>query len=143
MPTRISACRSSPGAGAAVAGATAMPRTAAATTDVVSLIVVLLSRRDSPLACRIPLGKFGRWKDRRGIAVDLAARVRKQDNEGEFRRHRPMAATIEMLKQKIAHLQEELAEVSAALDELGRVPADSPSTPDLAPRDPLAGVRFS
>jgi hypothetical protein len=60
-----------------------------------------------------------------------------------------MAATIEMLKKKIAHLQEELAEVSAALDELASSPppaspATPPGTVSAAGRpDPLAGVRFS
>jgi hypothetical protein len=54
-----------------------------------------------------------------------------------------MAATIEMLKQKIAHLQEGLAEVSAALDDLGGVSANSRSAPETAAQNPLAGVRFS
>jgi hypothetical protein len=54
-----------------------------------------------------------------------------------------MAATIEMLKQKIAHLQEELAEVSAGLDELGRASTNSYSEPEVIPQNPLAGVRFS
>jgi hypothetical protein len=54
-----------------------------------------------------------------------------------------MAVTIEMLKQKIAHLQQELAEVSAALDELVVAPAD-PGPESAASRpDPLAGIRFS
>jgi hypothetical protein len=54
-----------------------------------------------------------------------------------------MAATIEMLKQKIAHLQEGLAEVSAALDELGEVPTHSRSAPEKVAQNPLAGIRFS
>jgi hypothetical protein len=54
-----------------------------------------------------------------------------------------MAATIEMLKKKIAHLQQELAEMSAALDELREAPTEPGSAPEALPRDPLAGVRFS
>jgi hypothetical protein len=54
-----------------------------------------------------------------------------------------MAATIQMLKHKIAHLQEELAEVSAALDELAEVPTNSHSAPEQVVQNPLAGVRFS
>jgi hypothetical protein len=54
-----------------------------------------------------------------------------------------MAATIEMLKNKIAHLQQELAEMSAALDELGEAPTEPGSAPEALPRDPLAGIRFS
>jgi len=38
-----------------------------------------------------------------------------------------MAVTVEALKRKIAHLQEELAEVSAALDELGNGAAEATS----------------
>jgi hypothetical protein len=52
-----------------------------------------------------------------------------------------MTATIEMLKQKLAYVQQELAEVSAALDELAQ---DRPDAGATAPeRDPLAGIRFS
>ena len=54
-----------------------------------------------------------------------------------------MAATIEMLKNKIAHLQQELAEISAALDELGEAPARQGSAPEVSAQDPLAGARFS
>jgi hypothetical protein len=54
-----------------------------------------------------------------------------------------MAATIEMLKQKIAHLQEGLAEVSAALDELGGAATNTHSAPEPAAQNLLAGVRFS
>src|SRR5947208_5366297 len=46
MPTRISAPRTSRGAGAAVVGAATMPRTAAATTDVVSFIITSLPNED-------------------------------------------------------------------------------------------------
>src|SRR5438445_9815088 len=98
MPTRISAPRISPGTGAAMAGATAMPRTAAATTDVVSLISVLLSRRGSPLARGIPLGRRTHGKTKWRIAAAVAEGVRKLDNGEEIRRQRRMAATIEMLK---------------------------------------------
>src|SRR5207249_6200590 len=143
MPTRISACRISPGTGAAMAGATAMPRTAAATTDVVSLIFVLLSRRGSPLARAIPPGRRTHGRTKWRIAAAVAVRMRKQDNEEEFRRQRRMAATIEMLKNKIAHLQQELAEMSAALDELGGAPATPSPAPEEFSWDPLAGVHFS
>jgi hypothetical protein len=54
-----------------------------------------------------------------------------------------MAVTIEMLKQKIAHLQQELAEVSAALDELAGPPTESEAEPAVSPPDPLAGIRFA
>ena len=54
-----------------------------------------------------------------------------------------MAATIEMLKNKIAHLQRELAEMSAALDELGGAPTEPVSPTEGLPRDPLAGLSFS
>ncbi len=54
-----------------------------------------------------------------------------------------MAATIEMLKNKIAHLQQELAEMSAALDELGGTPTAPGSAPEVLSQDPLVGVHFS
>ncbi len=54
-----------------------------------------------------------------------------------------MAVTIEMLKQKIAHLQQELAEVSAALDELAVAPTGLETQPAEPRPDPLAGIRFS
>jgi hypothetical protein len=54
-----------------------------------------------------------------------------------------MTPTIEMLKRKIAHVQQELAEMSAALDELAEAPA-TPGSEMAAPApDPLAGVHFS
>jgi hypothetical protein len=53
-----------------------------------------------------------------------------------------MAVTVEMLKQKIAHLQQELSEVSDALDELAGAPSQNGTSP-AAKRDPLAGIRFS
>jgi len=46
-----------------------------------------------------------------------------------------MTATIEMLREKIAHIQRELAEVSAALDEMVVQPAALPN--------PLAGLKFA
>src|SRR6266542_4287410 len=61
----------------------------------------------------------------------------------ETRRTQRMAVTIETLKQKIAHLQQELAEVSAALDELVSGPNGADAAPPATPADPLAGVRFS
>src|SRR3954469_24354074 len=54
-----------------------------------------------------------------------------------------MAVTVEELKRKIAHLQEELAEVSAALDDLESAPATNGAAVAPARRDPLAGIRFS
>jgi hypothetical protein len=55
----------------------------------------------------------------------------------------PLAVTIEMLKMKIAHLQQELEELSAALDELAGTDAEPGSEPERSPRDPLAGIRFT
>ncbi len=47
-----------------------------------------------------------------------------------------MAVPLEMLKEKIAHIQQELAEVSAALDEMATAqPATKPN--------PLAGIKFA
>ena len=56
-----------------------------------------------------------------------------------------MATTIEMLKEKLARVQQELAEVSAALDELATPPcADSVAAgARAADTDSLAGVTFS
>lgn len=54
-----------------------------------------------------------------------------------------MAVTVEMLKQKIAHMQQELTEMSDALDELARTPPQNGTASSPAKRDPLAGIRFS
>ncbi len=54
-----------------------------------------------------------------------------------------MAVTIEMLEEKIAQVQRELAEVSAALDELAGASDGSGPESTVSQRDPLAGVRFS
>jgi hypothetical protein len=54
-----------------------------------------------------------------------------------------MTATIEMLKRKIAHVQQELTEVSAALDELAGAPTKPGAILEAPARDPLAGIRFS
>src|SRR5438128_2016326 len=70
-------------------------------------------------------------------------RVSKSPHECEFRRCRGMTVTIEMLKRKIAHLQVELTEVSAALDELAGAATEQDSAPAALPPDPLAGIRFS
>ena len=63
-----------------------------------------------------------------------------------------MPATVEMLKQKIARLQRELGEVSAALDDLAE-PTGPNNTPTGKPPegtsarltrdDPFAGIRFT
>jgi hypothetical protein len=47
------------------------------------------------------------------------------------------------LKQKIAHLQQELEEVSAALDELAVAPTGLEAQPAAPRPDPLAGIWFS
>ena len=54
-----------------------------------------------------------------------------------------MTATIENLKNRIAHLQEELAEIHAALDELPDAPPDKGATSDVLPPYPPAGVQFA
>jgi hypothetical protein len=53
-----------------------------------------------------------------------------------------MAVTIETLKEKVTRLQQDLAELSAALDELAKAPAENgpPSSPTGTP---LAGMKLS
>lgn len=54
-----------------------------------------------------------------------------------------MTAAIETLKNRIAHLQEELAEIHAALDELPGAPRERGGTSDVLSPHPPAGVQFA
>lgn len=54
-----------------------------------------------------------------------------------------MAVTIEALREKVKHLQQELAEIHAGLDELAEAPHHNGSTATRGPApepDPLAGL---
>jgi hypothetical protein len=53
--------------------------------------------------------------------------------------------SIQMLREKIARVQAELAEVSAALEELAQRPVDTPNAVPSRPEDrqPLAGAKFT
>jgi hypothetical protein len=55
-----------------------------------------------------------------------------------------MAVTIDELKERVARLEWELSQVSAALDELARETGEAEAPePQPARRDPLAGIRFT